>query len=527
MPQFLRSRIVGVSALAVLASTLLYGPVGAVQPTTQVLYVAQGGNDSSNTCGTPSEPCATIGHALSESGISSVIDVAAGTYHEHGLVVTGTVDIEGAGQSTTVIDAGGLEQIMLVQPGGSLTLRGVTLRNGRSPAHAGAVENSGTLALIGDRFVDNRAVDPGGAITNYTRISSMVNDRFVDNTDQGIGGAIANFGSIQAASGDAFTDNFAENTAGAVENQGTIDSLDGSLFSMNKAGYAGAIDNSGQIGDLSKDTFWANNVFGFGGALNNVFGSITSVTDDTFVANSVSDGLGQGGAIEQDEGTISTLADDTITGNSATIGGGIDNEEGSTIGGISGVIVALNTGTQGPNCYNFGGHLFDAGHNLTDDSGATCGFSARDHDLVGVSPELQGLGAYGGKALTDPPLRGSPVVNAGPSVTCPTATDQRGVPRPQAPGGACDIGAVELAPPDPTSLAPSTGPVSGGTGVRIIGSGFTLATGVTFGQTPVRFRVVNDGTITLVAPPGQGSEPVRITTPDGRSGGGLAFIYSS
>jgi hypothetical protein len=68
---------------------------------------------------------------------------------------------------------------------------------------------------------------------------------------------------------------------------------------MNKAGYAGAVDNSGQIGDLSKDTFWTNNVFGFGGALNNVFGTITSVTDDTFLGNSVNDALGQGGAIEK------------------------------------------------------------------------------------------------------------------------------------------------------------------------------------------------------------------------------------
>lgn len=416
--------------------------------------------------------------------------------------------------------------MFLVDAGGSLTLRGVTLRNGNSPAHAGAVENSGTLALIGDRFVNNSAVDPGGAITNYTTVTSMVDDRFTDNSDQGIGGAVANFGTVDEANGDAFNGNVAQNAAGAIENQGTIGSLDGSSFTANRAGYAGAVDNSGQIGDLSRDTFWANNAFGYGGALNNVFGTITSVTDDTFVGNSVHDPLGQGGAIEQDEGSISALADDTITGNRATVGGGIDNESGSRIGGVAGVIVALNTGKEGSDCYNFGSRLVDAGYNLTNDSGTACGFSAGNHDQVGVEPDLRVLGAYGGETLTEPPLPGSPAVDAGPDLACPTATDQRGVPRPQAPGGKCDTGAVELAVPEPASLTPSSGPDAGGTSVRIAGSGFTLATSVTFGQAPVRFRIVNDSMITLIAPPGQGSEAVRIDTPDGRSNRALAFTYS-
>jgi len=43
---------------------------------------------------------------------------------------------------------------------------------------------------------------------------------------------------------------------------------------------------------------------------------MSNVSDDTFVGNSVSDPLGQGGAIEQDFGNILTLADDTITGKS-------------------------------------------------------------------------------------------------------------------------------------------------------------------------------------------------------------------
>jgi hypothetical protein len=210
-------RMVGaVSLVAISGAFSGHGTAGAASKT-QVFYVAQNGTDASNRCAVALRPCATVAHAIAESGDSSVINVAAGTYHEHGLVVT-SADIEGAGQSTTFIDAGGLGQTLLVEPGGSLILRGVTLRDGSSPAHAGAVENSGTLALTGDRFVNNQAVDPGGAITNYGTVTSMNNDRFVDNTDQGIGGAIANFGTIGRASRDVFTDNFAENAAGAIEN---------------------------------------------------------------------------------------------------------------------------------------------------------------------------------------------------------------------------------------------------------------------------------------------------------------------
>ncbi len=67
-------------------------------------------------------------------------------------------------------------------------------------------------------------------------------------------------------------------------------------------GTPAALDNSGSIGDLSQDTFWRNDVAGYGGAIDNVLGgAISKLTNDTLAYNSVSDSLGQGGAIEQDE----------------------------------------------------------------------------------------------------------------------------------------------------------------------------------------------------------------------------------
>ncbi len=498
--------------------------VTAAMSRTQVLFVSATGSDTGNTCAMAKRPCATIGHALLQSASKKIIDVGTGNYREHGLVVTGSVEIDGAGTSSTTINADKEGQALLVQAGGALTIDGVTIRNGNSPAHAGGIENSGTLALLHDRLIDNVAVDPGGAIVNYATITALVDVRFVDNASQSYGGALTNFGTVDVANGDVFENNFAQNGAGAINNEGAINALDGTSFTRNRSGYAGAIDNSGTIGDLSRDLFSKNSVYGYGGALVNVFGTVSSVSDDTFVGNSVSDPLGQGGAIEQDNGNILTLADDTITGNQATTGAGIDNESGSTIQSISGVIVALNTGTQGTDCENFQGSLIDAGYNLESDASATCGFSVGAHDLVGVDPRLRALGAYGGPTLTESPLPKSPVVNAGPTDACPAGVDARGVPRPQ--GGACDIGAVELSPPAPTSLEPAHGPSAGGTRVEITGHGFTLTTAVTFGGTPAPFRVVDDSAIRVTTPPGQGTEVVKITDTDGRTSA-LSFTYGS
>ena len=518
-----------VTSAGVIASLVVPMSVMSAPPAlggTQVLYVATNGSDVSNDCALASSPCATVGHAVSLAAASDVIEAASGRYFEHSLTVGVSVTIEGAGAASTIIDGQDQGQVMLVEPGASVALAGLTIADGRSPGHAGAVENSGTLSLVHDRFVDDHATDPGGAVVNYTTITAMVNDAFIGNGSSRYGGAVANFGSIALGSGDIFTGNVAQIGAGAIENDGAITSLDDSSFTANKSGYAGAVDNSGTIGDLSQDTFWRNDVSGYAGAVENALGAtISRVSNDTFAYNSVSDGLGQGGALEQDGGSaIGLLANDTIIHNHATIGGGIYNGS-SAVESATGVIVALNTGKQGANCENFNSHMADSGYNLESDAAASCGFSAGAHDLVGVNPLLRPLGSYGGPTLTAPPWPPSPVISDGPTGPCTVAKDQRGVPRPQPSGGRCDIGAVEWAPPAPVSLSPSAGSPGGGTRVHIVGSGFTLSTEVTFGNTPARFWVLDDSDIMAISPPGQASEPVRLLDPDGRSAEVLRFSY--
>lgn len=85
-------------------------------------------------------------------------------------------------------------------------------------------------------------------------------------------------------------------------------------------------------------------------------------------------------------------------------------------------------------------------------------------------------------------------------------------------------------PPAITSVSPSSGPKAGGTTLTITGSGFTGATGVTFGSggpSGTSVTVVNDTTITVVSPAhSTGQVNVFVTTAGGTSSGVKADRYT-
>jgi hypothetical protein len=76
-----------------------------------------------------------------------------------------------------------------------------------------------------------------------------------------------------------------------------------------------------------------------------------------------------------------------------------------------------------------------------------------------------------------------------------------------------------VAPPAIKSIAPSSGPASGGSTVAITGNGFTGATQVLFGSQPAEpVGVVSSTSLSVVAPPGTpGTVDVRVVTPYGTS----------
>ena len=84
-----------------------------------------------------------------------------------------------------------------------------------------------------------------------------------------------------------------------------------------------------------------------------------------------------------------------------------------------------------------------------------------------------------------------------------------------------------VCPPVVTAVSPNAGPTGGGNTVTISGSGFTGATGVSFGGTPATgFQVNGDGSITATAPAGTGTVDVTVTGPAGTSATGPADHYT-
>jgi hypothetical protein len=84
--------------------------------------------------------------------------------------------------------------------------------------------------------------------------------------------------------------------------------------------------------------------------------------------------------------------------------------------------------------------------------------------------------------------------------------------------------------PRPTvaAISPASGPIGGGTAVSISGTDFAEVTGVSFGSVPAAsFDVVNEGSITAVAPAGAAiaSVPVTVTTVAGTASAPQSFAY--
>jgi hypothetical protein len=194
-----------------------------------------------------------------------------------------------------------------------------------------------------------------------------------------------------------------------------------------------------------------------GGGVINVGGTV-ALTQSTISGNSA---YAAGGVynLGRERNSTLTLTQSTVSGNSATFVGGVANVDGTLtlprtlVSGnlVSGNLVSGDPALFGREIAHLGsGEVSAADFNLfgfDGDAGVT-GFSPGPTDVVpspGVlladilDPELA---ANGGPTLTHALVLGSPAVDAVLEGCPPSATDQRGVSRPQ--GVACDIGAVEV-----------------------------------------------------------------------------------
>ena len=357
--------------------------------------------DSGNACSLR----AAVQEANALAG-PDTIQLGAATYVLSGaagddLAVSGDLDISGdltltgAGTASTIIDGGGFDRVLDIDPSGvgvSVTIANLTVRGGNAAGEAGGgIRNRGTLSLNNVTLAANSSGINGGGLLNLGTLT-LTNTTVSGNTAGTDGGGIYNSG-------------------------GSTLIMTASTVSGNSANSAGR--NGGGIFNASAAT----------------------LTNVTVSGNSANSG---GGGVFNSGGTA-TLVNVTLDENSAPIGGGISNVAGTVT--LTNTLVANSTGG------NCSGAISSGGNNL--DSGSTCAFAGAG-DLSNRDPLLGVLANNGGATQTRALSAGSPAIDAGSNAACP-ATDQRGVARPFPALGNCDIGAFEFRPPVDLAITKSDG----------------------------------------------------------------------
>jgi hypothetical protein len=340
---------------------------------------------------------ANEGDTIDATSISGTITLSSGK-----LLVDKSVTINGAGADVLAVDGNATSRVFEIGSGETVTISGLTIRNGHDDTIGGGIDNesSATLTITNSILssntagsVGNPSVEGGGIFNSGTLI--IVNSTVSANMAGGISGG-----------------------GGGIFNGGTL-AIVNSTVSGNTASKGAGIDNAGTA-------------------------TTVTITDSTFSGNAA---LVYGGACFN-QGTLQ-IANSTLSDNSAGVfGGGV-----LTVGTLQIGNTILNRGHSGENIHSFGEiTVISLGYNLSSDDAA--GFLTGPGDQINTDPMLGPLQDNGGPTLTQALLPGSPAVNAGdPGFIPPPFFDQRGPGFDRVVNGRIDIGSFEVqfgATPSPT-----------------------------------------------------------------------------
>ena len=380
---------------------------------------------------------------------ADTIDVPAGTYKltragaGEDISATGDLDvrdgvtINGAGAAGTIVDAGSLgDRVFDVHVTGTahVTISGMTIRGGHVP----------DATTPGFFTADGGGVRAGGNVT-LKKVVLANNTAGHPMTGSGEGGGVAEVGGrpfVIHVEDSTLTGNTAERGGGASEDGGGKLELVRSTLSGNHAQGDPFSAGGGVIEDG-------------GGSRTDTPAAGITIENSTIAGNTAKGASAYGGGIAEDGGGTIDLLNATIAGNHLTTTSSSAAPTAGNVGQDGGGDIAFKdtivSGGDPANCQSPSGTLTSQGHNLED--AHTCNFTALT-DKTG-NPLLGPLADNGGPTKTRAPGKGSPAIDAGAGCL---PTDQRGVARPQPPGGSCDIGAVEVnLPPRITIITPANG----------------------------------------------------------------------
>lgn len=182
--------------------------------------------DELRVCADGTESFDTIGAAVAAAPDGSGVEVCAGTYPERLVIGNKSVRINGAGDSSTIIDAtGGVA--LTVTGGHEVIIAGFTIKNGRNANAGGAIQcTDSRLKVLDSSVVDNRAEAGGGAIYAGNCTIGIERSRFERNEGRDRGGAIL----VQDGGGSISDSHF---TANSADYGGAIALMEGGITIRN------------------------------------------------------------------------------------------------------------------------------------------------------------------------------------------------------------------------------------------------------------------------------------------------------
>jgi uncharacterized repeat protein (TIGR01451 family) len=292
--------------------------------------------------GTESKPFKTIAYAIKKVDKGGYIWLYSGTYAGTGnvnLTINKNVTILRNGLNyNPIIDAEGNSRIFAIEEGVTVTIIGVTFKNGYG--------NSGTESY--DRS--------GGAIYNNGTLN-VDQCTFTGNTARNCGGAIYNQGSLKVTDSIFITNINYEYTWGTIYNDVNCNlTVTGCTFANNTESR-GIIYSLGNL-NVANCNFTNNAAVNYGGSYGviYIYHSSLTVTGCNFTNNTAVADIGSAAGVIYIKDSSVTVTGCNFTGNNATSGGGA--------------------------IYNCGGNLIIDSSTLTDNSATIGGAVYNDKDSI-------------------------------------------------------------------------------------------------------------------------------------------------
>jgi hypothetical protein len=228
------------------------------------------------------------------------------------------------------------------------------------------------------------------------------------------------------------------------------------------------------VAEVSQSTLSGNSAGAKGGGVYIEGGAPTTLSamrlrNDTLTGNSATaggGGLSIGAGPGEADIYFATIANNTTP--AAGAGGGIATDDVSRYVYLAGTILGSNTAAGAASNCSGPGTITDLGYNLESANSCQLNPAGPAFSLINTDPLLAPLAANGGPTRTHGLYNESLAVNRIPRTPSDTwcqltqNVDQRGVARPAAPTGLCDVGAFEgtvgPAPQSPVITPPGTTP---------------------------------------------------------------------